>query len=265
MKSPFPGMDPYLETHWLDVHASLANSARDSLNGQLPNDLIASVEERVAIETPTGSDHVYGPDVRIFEPPTERPTFVEEPAVGVIDAPYRLVVQMDPITERSVRIVEAGTERLITVIEFLSPTNKKGGGLQDFIDKRADLVAAGVNFVEVDLIRAGDWRALLRPHLIPREVVSLYRVTIRIARDHRAVYFYPIRLQDRLPSPVLPLREKDPEIRLELQSHIEHAYTSGRYDRRIDFGKPLDPPLFPEDAAWADQLLKTFAQSRANR
>jgi hypothetical protein len=31
-------MDPYLEPHWLDVHASLAIGSRDSLNEQLPDD-----------------------------------------------------------------------------------------------------------------------------------------------------------------------------------------------------------------------------------
>lgn len=28
MKSPLPGMDPYLEMHWLDVHSSLIYLAK---------------------------------------------------------------------------------------------------------------------------------------------------------------------------------------------------------------------------------------------
>ena len=249
-------MDPYLEPHWLDVHSSLAISARDSLNEQLPEDLIASVEERIAIESGPEEEHVYGPDLRVFEPYARTITIVEEPAVGVIPAPYRLIVQIDPITERYVRITEAGTERLITVIEFLSPTNKRGEGLQAFKAKRARLLESEVNFVEVDLIRAGDWLALLQPHQPLKETVSLYRVTTRLPKEPEAVYIYPIRLQDRLPATVVPLRQKDPEIRLDLQAHIQHAYVSGRYDRRIDYKKPCDPPLDPQDAAWVDQLLK---------
>ena len=35
MPSPFPGMDPYLEAHWRDVHASLIIYARDALQGAL--------------------------------------------------------------------------------------------------------------------------------------------------------------------------------------------------------------------------------------
>jgi hypothetical protein len=41
MKSPFPGMDPYLERHWPDVHSALVMSARGVLNELLPPDLVA--------------------------------------------------------------------------------------------------------------------------------------------------------------------------------------------------------------------------------
>jgi hypothetical protein len=48
MKCPFPGMDPYLERHWGDVHSDLIAQTRTTLNGELPPDLIARTEERVA-------------------------------------------------------------------------------------------------------------------------------------------------------------------------------------------------------------------------
>jgi hypothetical protein len=122
------------------------------------------------------------------------------------------------------------------------------------------LLASGVNFVEVDLIRAGDWRALLSPHRCAKKADSPYRVATRVYRDPVAVYLHPILLKDPLPSTQVPLRDKDPEIRLDLQAHLEHAYTSGRYDRRIDYRKPCDPPLDPGDAAYADQLLRAAAK-----
>ena len=36
MKNPFPGMNPWLEAYWRDVHASLLVYARDLLNAELP-------------------------------------------------------------------------------------------------------------------------------------------------------------------------------------------------------------------------------------
>ena len=41
MASPFPGMDPYLEQFWRDVHARLIIYAADQLQGRLPGDLRA--------------------------------------------------------------------------------------------------------------------------------------------------------------------------------------------------------------------------------
>lgn len=168
MKSPFPGMDPYLEQHWLDVHSSLVIGSRNSLNEQLPDDLIASAEERVAVEGERGGEGLIDPDVKIFEPPADMSAAVESSA-GRIEAPYRLLAQVEPMIERFIRIIEAGTERLITVIEFVSPTNKKGEGLQAFRSKRAELLVSGVNFVEVDLGRSGDWHGLLRPLVAHRK------------------------------------------------------------------------------------------------
>ena len=49
MKSPFPGMDPYLESHWGDLHTTLMVYARNQLNAQLPDDLQARVEESLAV------------------------------------------------------------------------------------------------------------------------------------------------------------------------------------------------------------------------
>src|ERR1700730_2512135 len=66
MPSPFPGMDPYLEAHWRDVHARLIIYASDALQGVLPGSVRARVEERVLLETPRGiGDHPLFPDVRV--------------------------------------------------------------------------------------------------------------------------------------------------------------------------------------------------------
>src|SRR5579884_2052949 len=154
MKSPFPGMDPYLEAHWLDVHTSLVKDARDALNRRLPDDLVATAEERVAVEDERGVEQRFGPEVRIIEP--QGVTEPEESVGGVaVAAPLRLLAQVEPIIERFIRVIETGTERLVTVIEFVSPTNKRGEGLYEFRAKRGKLVGAGVKFVEIDLVRQG--------------------------------------------------------------------------------------------------------------
>src|SRR5215212_5168647 len=131
MKSPFPGMDPYLERHWLDVHGSLVFGARDVLNRNLPDDLIARAEERIAVESGGFEPDVFAPDVRVLEAVEKVQDGVHSGTGDVALAPFRLVALIEPITERYIEILEATGERLITVIEFLSPTNKRGKGLKE--------------------------------------------------------------------------------------------------------------------------------------
>jgi hypothetical protein len=44
MRSPFPGMDPYLEQFWGDVHHRLITYLSDAIQKQLPGDLRARVD-----------------------------------------------------------------------------------------------------------------------------------------------------------------------------------------------------------------------------
>jgi hypothetical protein len=44
MKNPFPGMNPWLEEFWRDVHASVLVLAREQLNTRLTGDLSARVD-----------------------------------------------------------------------------------------------------------------------------------------------------------------------------------------------------------------------------
>ncbi len=56
MASPFPGMDPYLESCWGDVHASFIIYSREQIQAQLPPGLRARVEERVFVDMGNGYD-----------------------------------------------------------------------------------------------------------------------------------------------------------------------------------------------------------------
>jgi hypothetical protein len=253
MKSPFPGMDPYLERHWLDVHARLVTYAADQLNERLPRSLVARTEERIGIDSDEFADILgTAPDVRVFEPGIS-----DEPTSGIAyHAPIKLVVDVDPIKEHFIQIISVADERLITVIEIVSPTNKLGSGLEQFRTKRAQLIQAGVHMVEVDLVRRGNWRALLKPHHCPKSMLAEYRVTVRLASDRQTAYLYPAALRLPLPTILMPLRQGDAEVKMELQPLVEQVYTRGRYSETIDYRKPLEPPLNLEDAAWAEELIK---------
>jgi len=119
MPSPFPGMDPYLEspTLWPDVHHGLISHIQKSLNPALRPRDVARVELRVYIS-------------------------------DLID---------EEIEEARLEIRHLETGSLVTVIEVLSPTNKIRGarGRASFIDKRRETLASEVHWVEIDLLRIG--------------------------------------------------------------------------------------------------------------
>lgn len=257
MKSPFPGMDPYLEPRWPGLHTHLVSLATAQLNRILPDDLAAEAEERLSIESPAELIRSIAPDVVIHQQGSD--DFTEG---GVaISAPYKLVVEAEPMTERFIRIIRAGDGRLITVIEFISPANKIGDGLEPYLQKRDELLSSGVHVVEIDLVRRGNWRGLMRPHLCPLEAITPYRVTIRLG-GRRSAYLYPISLREPLPSVSIPLRPGDAQIKLALQPLLDQAYENGRYGRTLDYTRPPDPPLDQDDAAWAQALLEEWSATR---
>src|SRR5208282_2453096 len=67
MLSPFPGMDPYLEQFWGDIHHRLITYACDALQRQLPGGLLARVDERVFVEPADGQGRNIVTDVRVVE------------------------------------------------------------------------------------------------------------------------------------------------------------------------------------------------------
>src|SRR5262249_54763356 len=130
MKSPFPGMDPYLERFWLDVHASLVIYARDALQPQLPPGLRARVEERVAIEPAVERTRPqeFRPDVHVVEHERRGQTSAAAVAVAEEIGESLLISFDETPTEGFIKIVEVKSDHpLVTVVEFLSLSNKLPG------------------------------------------------------------------------------------------------------------------------------------------
>lgn len=257
MKSPFPGMDPYLERHWRDVHSSIIIYARDQLEEFLPRSLIARVEERIVFEIDEDEVRRLYPDLRIVERPVHEAVGAVVAAGPAEDESAIIHVDAEPATETYLEIRDAQSRRVVTVIEFLSETNKlPGEGLQQYRRKQRELRQGGVSLVEIDLIRAGR-RSLIWPtRRFPKRVRSTFQAVVSRAWTFGDLEIRSIPLRRPLPSIPIPLREQDQEVRLELQPLIDQAYRKGRYGDTIDYHEPPDPPFEGDDAEWADTILK---------
>ena len=259
MKSPFPGMDPYLEQYWRDVHASLVLYARNQLQPQLGSTLRARVEERVVVDS-VGDDQIHGiyPDVRVVERPTKGRD-VSPMAVSVpVAEPWIIRLPDETRTEGFVQIIDtAAGNTVVTVLEILSPSNKRPGtGREDYRRKQKELREGKVSLVEIDLLRGGE-RVLQIPSTeLPPEKRTAYAACVHRGYDRDRYEYYALPLRERLPAIRVPLRASDPDVVLDIQALIDQAYGDGAYDD-IDYAVPPVPHLDPEDAEWAERLLTT--------
>ncbi|MBI4585253.1 MAG: DUF4058 family protein [Planctomycetes bacterium] len=105
MKSPFPGMDLYLEPYWRDVHQRLIIYACDQLQPKLPNDLRERIEERFFVEGGEEGARVVYPDAHIVE--RRRPSAPRgAPTNGAIAVePLIIEVADEPVTQSFINLV----------------------------------------------------------------------------------------------------------------------------------------------------------------
>lgn len=268
MKSPFPGMDPYLERHWLDVHQRMCTYSCDALSDQLGAGLRARMGERLIIEREEDASREMYPDVRVFQHgDSDRPIVPQADAAVAVAEP--LIISAEPTEYRQpfVQIIDLRSGgRVITVIEFMSPTNKlPGDGRDKYLAKMDECKRADVSVVEIDLTRGGRRQVLCLERRIPASHRTLFMTSVWRNKDKGFGRFeiYRMPLQERLPAIRIPLRREDPDAVLDLQALIDQAYAKGQYDD-IDYTEPAIPPLEGEDATWADELLKAAGKRLKN-
>jgi hypothetical protein len=263
MEMIFPGMDPYLEepSLWPGVHAALVIYIRDQLQPLLRPRYIAAVEERVYLE---GPDREVVPDLSI----RRRPRLSEGVAVAEApgDGPEVIVVSDLEIHESYIEILDRVTgQKVVTVIEVVSPTNKAPGpGRDSYKDKQYEVRQSDTHLVEIDLLRQGQSVVAATSDTLRR--LGKYDYLVSVERAWRRGRFEVYRRMLRQPLPVIniPLAADDPDVPLQLQDAVAQVYEAGAYRDRIDYTQPCFPPLAGEDQAWADDQIRAAGITSRN-
>src|SRR4051812_22289000 len=142
MPSPFPGMDPYLEspTQFPDFHGRFINSLCETIADTLPETYFARIQEDVVLLEPDPPAYKMTPDVRVGAdaPDGARPAAAGVATLEPVTVPNLIVV--DPHVEYYIEIVRLPEAEVVTVVEVLSPTNKLGGGRGAYMNKRGLLL-----------------------------------------------------------------------------------------------------------------------------
>ncbi len=252
MASRFPGMNPYLEQDrvWSDFHDSFIPAARDALAAQMPLPFIAKINEHLFIhEMPEAPRRLLGrADSDVTE--AQFPPPGSSAATASVEAPAKVrLPALDIERQPFIEIRDRDGWQLVTVLELLRPSNKYAGSDRDqYLVKRQELLASGVNLVEVDLLRGG-------PRMPMEDLPDCdYCVLVSQVQTRPEAEVWPIRLREPLPPVPVPLRPSHGDVRLQLQALLHRVYDAARYATFIYLGEP-QPELSPADAAWAKGLL----------
>jgi hypothetical protein len=281
MPSPFPGMDPYLEAVeiWPDLHDALAGEIRNELNQALPSPYYARLEMRpeVGIVEEEGIQQRIVPDIVVVRHP-HPPQKPDGGGTAVLARTRREVskwiefeIRTDPIRHHFVEIRDSSRgHKLITLIEILSPSNKRAGPDREaYESKQRQVLESDASLIELDLLRGGrrilpapDLEARVRSLDPPPAYLVLVNRAWRRARGLAAYQGFPVGLREWLPCIPVPLKQDEDEVLLDVQIVFNRAYDTGPYRRgAVDYSAPPPPPpLSDEDAAWAAERTRPWRE-----
>ena len=147
------------------------------------------------------------------------------------------------------KIIDRESRDVVTVVELLSPTNKRPGEHRaQYLAKRSAIRHSDVHLVEIDLLRGGP------PMPAEGRPPCTHAVLVSRADQRPTADFWPFGIRDPLPTILIPLRTGDNDARLDLRAILDKVYDESAYEDYIYQTAP-DPPLTPDDAAWTREFL----------
>jgi hypothetical protein len=216
MPYAFPGMNPYLEPpdRWSTVHNRLIVALADVLTPQLLPKYQVDIEKRIYEVMGANTLLVGRPDVTVQRPRNQTPGATNIAVSTLPPEPIKVNVPLpEEVKEAYLDIKEAATQVVVTTIEILSPSNKKGDGRQKYEQKRQQVLGSRTHLIEIDLLRAG----------VPMPVLadlsdSRYRILISRSDTRPTADLYPFDLATPIPQFLLPLQGEDPAPVVDLQA-----------------------------------------------
>lgn len=259
MKSPFPGMDPWLEQHWLwpDVHGSLLVIYRRALVPQVVEKYSVALEFRTTRVNADDPAFKYAiPDLLVVREPAR----AYNSARGVSRPTSVLTVaEWAEFREPLLVIRDRQGNEIVTWIELLSPTNKMADSTDraKYLQKRARTMRTNANLVEIDLLRGGERLPFFED--LPEGDYFAY---VSRAQKRPETEIWATKLARQLPVIPIPLCPPDTDARLDLQEALRVAYEEARYDKRVRYDESPDKALTRSQMKWAKKRIADWKRER---
>jgi len=255
-------MDPFIEGQkWEDFHASFITAIRDALVPVVRPKYIVDVERRIYLERNDPAEPVQTlvADAAIyhrFDHLSEGSggsyvAVTNEPSIKpkVCTLPY-----FEEHRETFITIRRGSPARVVTVIELLSPTNKRKGteGRDQYLDKIHALLRTSVSLVEIDLLRGGERPAVSDPP--PGD----YFAMVSKPKPRPLAEVYGWSLADPLPRILIPLSIEDPDVLLDLQAAFNLVYDRAGYDYAINYKHRVIPSLRETEQTMITKVVESM-------
>jgi hypothetical protein len=256
MPSPFPGMDPYLEHPgwWPDFHARFIPICCDAVNDVLPEGYDARIETLAQlIEIPEEEIRLMEPDLYVAGKRGAAKTARRTKGTATLDQVVLRAPKFKEVRQHWIRVLYRPEERVVTIIEVLSPTDKTGSGYHEYQAKRDRILARNAHLVELNLLVGGR-----RPEIASDWPPGDYYALIARAEQRPRADIKSWSVRDPLPTVPIPLRAPDADVTLDLAQVFATTYTRGRYARAVNYAEPPFAPLGPDDRAWAVDRARAF-------
>jgi hypothetical protein len=173
--------------------------------------------------------------------------------IALAPAPLELATIIPtPIPHVTIEIRDTANRQLVTAIEVLSPTNKRGDGRQEYLAKRRRILLSTAHLLEIDLLRQGQRVLMQKP--LPS---APYFIFLSRAEKRPLTEIWPISLKEPLPVVPIPLLPGDADVALDMQHVFTTTYDLLGYDLALDYTQPPEIPLPQAEVVWAEMLLRT--------
>lgn len=229
---------------------SLISEIARTLNPQLVPKYRAAVETRVYVYIDTSLVGI--PDVYIQRKAEQKSTRAS--SLAVTTTPERVTLPSPcEVTEGYLEIREPLTQKVITVIEVLSPANKRlREGRRKYLSKRETVLSSATHLLEIDLLRQGE--------AIPIQggQQADYQILVSRADERPSAERYAFNLRDEMPKILLPLTAEDTALEpvLDLKQLLNQVCKDTAVDINIDYTVQPQPSISAEDFAWIQSLIQ---------